>query len=141
MTLPGEFTLPYATEIGAEMHAFAAELYPICRSITGDGIRETLRRIQRRIPLDIHEVPSGTQVFDWIVPKEWNIRDACVKDSNGKRVVDFRQSNLHVLNYSVPVCEKLRLEELKLHLFTIPEHPEWVPYRTSYYKESWGFCL
>src|SRR5437879_8625909 len=125
MTLPGEFLPPDTTEIGAQMHAFAAELYPLCRSITGDGIRETLRRIQRRIPLDIHEVPSGTQVFDWTVPQEWNIRDACVKDSNGRRIVDFRQSNLHVLNYSVPVREKLSLAELKPHLFTIPDHPDW----------------
>src|SRR5690348_2112711 len=88
-------------QLAGGMHEFASELYPICRSITGDGIRETLSRIQKRIPLDIHEVPSGTQVFDWTVPREWNIRDAYVKDANGLRVVDFRRSNLHVLNYSV----------------------------------------
>lgn len=126
---------------GAELHQFVAELFPVCRSITGDGIRRTLARIGERIPLKIFEVPSGTAVFDWTVPKEWNIRDAFVKDSSGKRVIDFHRSNLHVLNYSVPVHLTLSLEELKKHLFTIPEQPDWIPYRTSYYKEEWGFCL
>ena len=129
------------SELGRELHQFAAELYPICRSITGDGIRQTLARIRERIPLQIFEVPTGTPVFDWTVPKEWNIRDAYVKDRNGRRVVDFRQSNLHVLNYSTPVHVTMPLSELKPHLFTLPERPDWVPYRTSYYKEDWGFCL
>ena len=129
------------SELGRELHQFAAELYPICRSITGDGIRQTLARIRERIPLQISEVPTGTPVFDWTVPKEWNIRDAYVKDRNGRRVVDFRQSNLHVLNYSTPVHVTMPLSELKPHLFTLPERPDWVPYRTSYYKEDWGFCL
>jgi aminopeptidase-like protein len=128
-------------EIGEALHRFAAELYPICRSITGNGIRQTLAMIQSRIPLRISEVPSGTAVFDWTVPKEWNIRNAYIKDANGKRVVDFQQSNLHVLNYSVPVRATMPLSELKAHLFTLPEHPDWIPYRTSYYKENWGFCL
>ena len=127
--------------IGEELHRFAAELYPICRSITGDGIRRTLSTIQKRIPLQISEVPSGTPVFDWTVPKEWNIRDAYVKAPDGKRVVDFQQSNLHVLNYSTPVHKTMQLSELKPHLFTLPEHPEWIPYRTSYYQENWGFCM
>lgn len=126
---------------GPEMHRFIAELYPICRSITGDGFRETLRHIQERIPLSVHEVVSGTPVFDWVVPREWNIRDAYVKNAQGERVVDFRQSNLHVVNYSVPVHTTLTLDELKEHLHTLPEHPDWIPYRTSYYKEAWGFCL
>ena len=117
------------------------ELYPICRSITGDGLRETLRLLQRQISLEIREVPTGTQVFDWTVPKEWNIRDAYVKNANGERVIDFQKSNLHVVNYSVPVRERMGLAELKEHLFTLPKHPDWIPYRTSYYKESWGFCL
>jgi aminopeptidase-like protein len=128
-------------ETGGELHRFAAELYPICRSITGDGIRRTLALIQNRIPLQISEVPTGTQVFDWTVPKEWNIRDAYVKDSSGKKVVDFRDCNLHILNYSTPVHATMPLKELKAHLFTLPEHPDWIPYRTSYYKPDWGFCL
>jgi aminopeptidase-like protein len=126
---------------GKELYDFAEELYPICRSITGDGLRETLRAIQSRIPLEMFEVPTGTPVFDWTVPKEWNIRDACIKDASGKRVVDFQTTNLHVLNYSVPVHATLPLTEIKQHLSTIPDHPDWVPYRTSYYKEQWGFCL
>jgi aminopeptidase-like protein len=130
-----------STEIGQQIFDLMAELYPICRSITGDGLRQTLQRVAKRIPLTIHEVPSGTQAFDWTVPREWNIRDAYVKDSRGERVIDFRKSNLHVVNYSVPIFKKMPLRELREHLFTLPDHPEWIPYRTSYYKESWGFCL
>ncbi len=129
------------TEVGAGLHQFARELFPICRSITGNGIRQTLGMIGKRIPLEITEVPTGTPVFDWTVPKEWNIRDAYIQGPDKKRVVDFQQSNLHVLNYSVPVHTKMPLHELKPHLFTIPQHPDWIPYRTSYYKEDWGFCL
>jgi aminopeptidase-like protein len=124
-----------------EMVRFIADLYPICRSITGDGVRETLKKVKERIPIEIHEVPSGTPVFDWTVPREWNIRDAWIKDSHGKKVVDFQRLNLHVLNYSVPVHAKMPLSELKEHLFTLPDQPDLVPYRTSYYKEAWGFCL
>jgi len=127
--------------LGRDMHALISELYPICRSITGDGVRETLRRLQRLIPLTVHEVPTGTAVFDWTVPKEWNIRDAYVKNSRGERVIDFQKSNLHVLNYSIPVNKRMSLEELKGHLVTLPDYPDWIPYRTSYYKENWGFCL
>jgi len=127
--------------LGEDMHALIAELYPICRSITGDGFRESLRRIQDEIPLTLEEVPSGTPVFDWTVPKEWNIRDAYIKNSRGERVVDFQRSNLHVVNYSVPVRRRLSLAELTPHLYTLPDHPDWIPYRTSYYAESWGFCL
>jgi aminopeptidase-like protein len=130
-----------AVEVGKELHAFARKLYPICRSITGDGIRQTLSIIGKRIPLKIHEVPSGTAVFDWTVPKEWNIRDAYIKGLDGTRMADFQKSNLHVLNYSTPIRATMPLSELKPHLFTIPEHPDWIPYRTSYYKEEWGFCL
>ena len=129
------------TDTGQELHRFAADLYPICRSITGDGIRRTLALIQKRIPLQIFEVPTGTPVFDWTVPKEWNIRDAYIKDPRGNRVVDFRQCNLHVLNYSMPVRATMPLTELKAHLFTLPANPDWIPYRTSYYQENWGFCL
>jgi aminopeptidase-like protein len=124
-----------------EMFHLMGRLYPICRSITGNGGRETLRILQEYIPLTIHEVPSDTPVFDWTVPKEWNIRDAYIKDASGKKIVDFTRSNLHVVGYSVPVHARLSLAELKKHLFTLPEHPDWIPYRTSYYHENWGFCL
>jgi len=130
-----------AADIGREMHAFIEQMYPLCRSITGAGFRETLSLISRHIPLEIHEVPTGTPVFDWTVPKEWNIRDAYVKNSAGERVIDFRKSNLHVVSYSMPIRATLSLAELKDHLFTLPEQPDWIPYRTSYYQETWGFCL
>lgn len=126
---------------GKELYSLVEELYPICRSITGDGVRETLKKLQAHVALTIHEVPTGTQVFDWTVPKEWNIRDAYIKDGNGEKIVDFQRSNLHVMSYSTPVRQTLSLEELKPHLFSLPEHPEWIPYRTSYHNEQWGFCL
>ncbi len=129
------------SDIGREMHAFIGRMYPICRSITGSGFRETLSLIGRHIPLEIREVPTGTPVFDWTVPKEWNIQDAYVKDSAGNRVIDFRKSNLHVVSYSTPVRATMTLAELKDHLFTLPEQPDRIPYRTSYYQEAWGFCL
>jgi aminopeptidase-like protein len=126
---------------GDEMMGFIAEAFPICRSITGDGVRATLAMIQQRIPLAIEEVATGTPAFDWTVPKEWNVRDAWIKDPSGRKVVDFQESNLHLLNYSVPVHQKLSLADLKPYLFTLPDKPELIPYRTSYYKEAWGFCL
>lgn len=126
---------------GPSMYQLIHDLFPICRSITGDGYRQTMRRIKEIIPINVHEVPSGTEVFDWVVPKEWNIRDAYVKGPNGKKVIDFREHNLHVLQYSVPVRLKMSLQDLKHHLYALPDHPEWIPYRTSYYKENWGFCL
>jgi aminopeptidase-like protein len=127
--------------IGEEIYALAAAIYPICRSITGDGVRQTLDHLARRLDLEVHEVPTGTQVFDWTIPREWSIRDAFIKDSAGERIVDFRKSNLHVLNYSRPVRAQLPLEELKKHVFTLPDQPDLIPYRTSYYAESWGFCM
>lgn len=130
-----------SVEAGHEMHKFISELYPICRSITGNGVRQTLSLINKRIPLEIKEVPTGTKVFDWVVPKEWNISDAYVKNAKGERIIDFRKSNLHVVGYSIPMKKRVSLSELKQHLFTIPEHPAWVPYRNSYYKEDWGFCV
>ncbi len=127
--------------LGQDMYQLMCELYPICRSITGNGFRETLRLIDKHVPLVIHEVPTGTQVFDWTVPKEWNIRDAYVKNSSGERIIDFKKSNLHVVGYSVPVRKRMSLRELRRHLFTLSAHPDWIPYRTSYYREDWGFCL
>ena len=129
------------TALGRQMHALAAQLYPLCRSITGDGLRETLRILQAHVPLVVHEIPSGTPVLDWIVPQEWNIRDAYVANARGERVVDFRKSNLHVVNYSAPVKATLPLSELKKHLHSLPERPDWIPYRTSYYQDDWGFCI
>jgi len=126
---------------GEQMHALVSELYPICRSITGDGVRATLAALARRIPLAMTEVPSGTPVLDWTVPAEWNVRDAYVADASGARVIDFRRSNLHLVNYSTPVRARLSLAALRPHLHTLPDHPDWIPYRTSYYEERWGFCL
>ena len=126
---------------GLEIHGLMTELYPICRSITGNGFRRTLKIIGRHIPVEVREVPSGTRVFDWTVPKEWNIRDAYIKGPAGEKVVDFRESNLHVVSYSVPIRTALTLQELKGRLHTLPDHPDWVPYRTSYYEEDWGFCM
>jgi aminopeptidase-like protein len=141
MALHSSGTLPDTAGVGQEMHKLIADLYPICRSITGDGLRETLRRLQSYVPLAMHEVPTGTKVLDWTVPNEWNIRDAYVKNSRGERVVDFRRSNLHVLNYSVPVRQTVSRQELLEHCFSLPERPDWIPYRTSYYREAWGFCV
>ncbi|MEV4456885.1 DUF4910 domain-containing protein [Microbispora sp. NPDC049633] len=125
----------------SEMHALVRRLYPLCRSITGSGLRRTLEIIGESIQLEISEVPTGTQVLDWTIPKEWNIRDAYIKDSTGTRIVDFAASNLHVVGYSVPVSATMTLEELRPHLHTLPGRPGLVPYRTSYYAETWGFCL
>jgi len=124
-----------------EAWAMMEELFPICRSITGDGVRRTLALIGARIPLQVTEVPSGTQVFDWEVPLEWNVREAWIADDEGRRIVDLHDHTLHLMSYSVPVDTTLTLEELRPHLHSLPEHPDWIPYRTSYYREDWGFCL
>lgn len=126
---------------GREIYDVAAEIYPLCRSITGDGVRETLSCLRQRIALQINEVPSGSAAFDWTVPKEWNIRDAYIKNARGERILDFRACNLHVVSYSRPIGGYFRLDELKPHIFTLPQQPDLIPYRTSYYKESWGFCM
>jgi aminopeptidase-like protein len=126
---------------GSEMFELIRELFPICRSITGDGLRRSLARLGDVIPLVTHEVATGTQVFDWTIPKEWNIRDAYIKDAAGRRVIDFQQNNLHVVNYSAPVNARMSLSELRSRLHSLPDHPDWIPYRTTYYTESWGFCL
>jgi len=128
-------------EISSQMYNLLKELYPICRSITGDGVRKTLEIIQTHIPIEKHEVPSGTKVFDWTIPKEWNIKDAYIKNDKNEKIVDFQKSNLHILNYSKPIKSKLSLSELKHNLHTLPEQPNAIPYKTSYYNEDWGFCL
>jgi len=128
-------------KIGKNLYSLMEDLFPICRSITGNGVRETLKIIKKIIPVEIKEVPSGTKVFDWVIPKEWNIKDAYVKDSKGNKIIDFQKTNLHVMNYSIPIHKKIKLKELKPHLFTLPDHPDWIPYAHSYYKENWGFCL
>lgn len=140
-TLDFDNTVDDLEKIGSEMYNLMTELYPICRSITGDGVRKTDKIIGKHIPLEIHEVPTGTNVFDWVIPKEWNITDAYIIDPNGEKIIDFKKSNLHVMNYSVPIKAKMTLDELKPHLYTIPEKSDVIPYRISYYKENWGFCL
>lgn len=129
-------------EAGARAYALARELYPICRSITGPGVRETLKIIGREVPeLRIHEVPSGTPCFDWTVPPEWSVREAFIEDERGRRIIDFTDNNLHLVGYSVPVDRTLSLDELRPHLHSLPNQPDAVPYVTSYYAERWGFCL
>ena len=126
---------------GRSMMDLAAGLYPIPRSLTGDGVRATLERIGSRIPLELHEVPTGTPVLDWTVPREWNPREAWIRDPSGRRVVDFADHNLHLVGYSAPVHCRMTLDELRPHLHSLPEQPDLIPYRTSYYEETWGFCL
>jgi aminopeptidase-like protein len=128
-------------ELAGELYDLVVRLYPICRSITGDGVRQTLAVLGERLPLQVHEVPTGTKVLDWEVPDEWNIADAYVADESGRRVVDFAACNLHVLNYSAPIDEEMSIDELRPHLFSLPEQPDRIPYRTSYYERNWGFCL
>lgn len=126
---------------GTRMHRLLCELFPICRSITGQGVRDTLAILQREIPLVIHRVASGTQVFDWTVPQEWVIRDAYILDQAGSRIVDFRDNNLHVLGYSAPVDRLVSLQELDQHLYSREDRPDAIPYVTSYYHQRWGFCI
>lgn len=123
------------------MMALAERLYPICRSITGAGVRETLAILRERIPIEVIETPSGTEVFDWTVPDEWTIREAYIADATGRRIVDLKDNTLHVLNYATPVGARMTLSDLRPHLFTLPEQPDAIPYRTSYYARNWGFCL
>ncbi len=126
---------------GPELHALATRLYPICRSITGDGVRRSLAILGEHLPLQVHEVPSGTTVFDWEVPLEWNVEDAAVLAPDGARVVDFQRHNLHLVSYSEPVSRTISRTELEAKLHSLPAYPGWIPYRTSYYRRDWGFCL
>ena len=129
-------------KLGKEMHDLCKELFPICRSITGDGFRQSLQILKRHLPvIKTVEVPSGTQCFDWKVPQEWNIRDAYIISPSGNKICDFKVSNLHVLGYSAPVNKTISLDELQQHLHSLPEQPTAIPYVTSYYKERWGFCI
>lgn len=124
------------------MYNLCKELFPICRSITGDGFRQSLDILSQQIKnLNVTEVPTGSKCFDWQVPKEWNINDAYIIAPNGKKICDFKQSNLHIMGYSVPINKTVSFEELQKHLYSLPEQPTAIPYITSYYKERWGFCL
>lgn len=134
-----DFKLPALS--GTEMFEFMKKLFPLCRSITGNGTRETLKHIKKIIPLQIKEIASGTRVFDWTIPEEWNVTDAYIKNSQGQKIVDFKASNIHLMGYSVPIYSYMSLEELKKNLITLPEHPQWIPYATSYYKKDWKFCI
>ncbi len=128
--------------VGVKMYELAEELFPICRSITGEGIRYTLNRLKKEVPqIVLHEIPTGTKVFDWVVPKEWEISEAYIEDMKGNRIVDFQKNNLHVVGYSIPIDAIVSGDELQAHLYSLPEHPDWIPYVTSYYKERWGFCV
>ena len=130
-----------SNNVGNEMYQLMEELFPICRSITGNGVRTTLEILKKEISLEIHEIVTGTKVFDWTIPKEWNIDDAYIIDPNGEKIIDFKKSNLHVVNYSIPINQKISLSKLKKHIHTIPQKPDWIPYVTSYYSENWGFCM
>ena len=135
-----------SAEIGREMYQLAEAIFPICRSITGDGVRKTLKMLSDFIAQDgmefsIHEIPSGTQVFDWTVPKEWTIRDAYIENEQGEHIIDMEANNLHVMGYSVPVDQWVTLDELKQYVYTQVDQPDVVPYVTSYYKERFGFCM
>lgn len=127
--------------IGKEIYQLVSELFPICRSITGEGVRKTLSIIKRLIPMRIYEIPTGTKVFDWTIPKEWNIKDAFVINPRGDKIIDFKKNNLHVVGYSTPIDKDVMLPELQEHFYSIEEQPNAIPYVTSYYKERWGFCI
>ena len=127
---------------GEELLGFAKDLWPINRSLTGAGVRQTFDRIKEHLPaLKVHEIPSGTKAFDWEVPKEWRIQDAWIKTPQGNKICDFQQHNLHLVGYSTPFHGKVNLNQLQNHLYSLPEQPKAIPYVTSYYKERWGFCI
>jgi aminopeptidase-like protein len=128
-------------DVGEKLYQLLEELFPILRSITGNGVRQTLKILQEHVPIEIHEVPSGTKVFDWTVPEEWNISEAYIKDEDGNLILDIQQNNLHVVSYSIPVDKWVSLSDLQEHLHSLPDQPNAIPYVTSYYKKCWGFCI
>lgn len=135
-------TLHNCSDVGLEAYQLCERLFPICRSITGDGFRRSVQELQQLVPnLHVRSIPSGTQCFDWEIPREWNIKAAYILDPKGEKIVDFKDSNLHVVNYSTPVDIEISLEELQQHLYSIPSQPNYIPYITSYYQDRWGFCL
>jgi len=134
-------TAPQLESVGAEMHSLISRLFPICRSMTGEGVRETLRIVQEHVPLTIQEIPTGTQAFDWEVPQEWTIRGAYIKDAGGNRIIDFCDSNLHVVSGSHGVDTTMRWSDLKNNIHTLPDYPDWIPYRTCFHQSGWGFCM
>jgi aminopeptidase-like protein len=138
--VPGDLVSD-AAQAGDEIYRLIEELYPLCRSISGDGVRETFELVNRVVPVRRTEVPTGTEVFDWVVPREWNVREAWIDAPDGTRVVDLRDSCLHVLGYSTPIRARMPLSELREHLFVHPDDADLIPFRTSYYHENWGFCL
>ena len=127
--------------VETQMYELMIELFPICRSITGDGVRKTFDILKKIIKITTHEISTGTKVFDWVIPKEWKISDAYIIDPNGKKILDFQKSNLHVMQYSTPINKEMGLDELKSHIHTIQNRPQSIPYITSYYKRFWGFCI
>jgi len=132
---------PGSDEIVAEIRTLFGRLFPICRSLTGDGVRQTLEILKSICDFDINSVASGTEVFDWIVPEEWSIDDAYIADQNGSKIVSFKENNVHVVNYSTAIDAVLTFDQLRPHLHTLAELPSAIPYRTTYYKKDWGFCL
>ncbi|HEU0200993.1 MAG TPA: DUF4910 domain-containing protein [Burkholderiaceae bacterium] len=136
-----EQTLAGAAAMGTAIHALVRDLFPLTRSITGAGLRETVRRLGAVAPLKVTEVPSGMPVFDWTIPNEWSIEEAYIEHESGRRFADFQRCNLHVIGYSTPIDTTMALDELRPRLYSLPEHPDWIPYLTSYYKDNWGFCL
>ena len=124
-----------------EMESYFDRLWPVCRSISGNGLRQSFEILQELIPLELKEYPTGMEVFDWQIPKEWNIREAYIITPDGEKICDFQLNNLHIVNYSIPFEGELTWDELKEHIYTLPQQPDAIPYITSYYKETWGFCM
>lgn len=127
---------------GEEIYNFCKKIFPINRSLTGDGVRKTLKEIEKIIPeIEIFEIPTGSKCFDWEVPKEWNCRQAYILTPEGKKICNYNKNNLHIVQYSIPINKEVSYEELEKHLYSLPDLPDAIPYVTSYYNETWGFCI